>query len=115
MKGNPTLHIFLGSRIGKGLVVVHGDSTFINCKSMGENCYVNQNVTIGVVGVKSPVIGDNVRIATGAIVIGGVNIGDNVTIAAGCVVVKDVPDNCLVVGNPAIIKKKDGVRCNIPL
>lgn len=50
---------------------------------MGENCYVNQNVAIGVVGVKSPVIDDNVRIVTGAIVIGGVNIGDNVTIATG--------------------------------
>ncbi len=83
MKENPTLHIFPGSQIGQGLVVVHGGSTFINCKSMGENCYVNQNVAIGVVGVKSSVIGDNVRIVIGAIVIGGVNIGDNVTIAAG--------------------------------
>lgn len=82
---------------------------------MGENCCVNQNVTIGAVGAKLPIIGNNVRIASGAIVIGGINIGDNVVIAAGCVVVKDVPDNCLVVGNPAIIKKKNGVRCNIPL
>ena len=55
---------------------------------MGENCYVNQNVAIGVVGVKSPVIDDNVRIVTGAIVIGGVNIGDNVTIAAGVYLLK---------------------------
>jgi serine acetyltransferase len=115
MKGNPTLHIYPKSRIGKGLIVCHGDSTFINCQSMGENCYVNQNVTIGAVGAKLPIIGNNVRIASGAIVIGGINIGDNVVIAAGCVVVKDVPDNCLVVGNPAIIKKKNGVRCNIPL
>jgi len=115
LKGNPTLHIFHTCKIGKGLVIVHGDATYINCISMGENCYVNQCVTIGVVGDKRPIIGNNVRIATGAIVLGGIIIGDNTTIAAGCVVVKDVPANCLVVGNPAIIKRKDGINCNIPL
>ena len=83
MKGIPTLHIFPESRLGKGFVVDEADFSFINCKSMGENCYVNQNVAIGVVGVKSPVIDDEVRIVTGAIVIGGEYIGDNVTIAAG--------------------------------
>lgn len=115
LRKNPTLHIFTNTKIGKGLVIVHGDATFINCISMGENCYVNQCVTIGVVGDKRPVIGNNCRIATGAIVLGDISIGDNTTVAAGCVVVKDVPANCLVVGNPAIIKRKDGINCNIKL
>lgn len=33
----------------------------------------------------------------------------------GCVVVKDVPDNCTVIGNPACIVKKDGQKVCIPL
>ena len=36
-----------------------------------------------------------------------ITIGNNVTIGAGAVVVKDVPDNAVVVGNPArVIKYK---------
>ena len=45
-------------------------------------------------------IGNNVTIYTGAIVVGGIHIGNNVKIGAGAVVVKDVPNNCTVVGNP---------------
>ncbi|MFR6310842.1 DapH/DapD/GlmU-related protein [Anaerofustis stercorihominis] len=38
----------------------------------------------------------------------GVTIGENAIVGAGSVVTKDVPDNCVVVGNPAkIIKKLD--------
>lgn len=96
-------------------MIVHGDATFVYPKQIGENCYINQCVTIGMVGDKRPVIGKNVRVATGAIVIGDVRIGDNVVIGAGAVVVKDVPDNCVVVGNPARIVKKDGIKVDIKL
>ena len=36
----------------------------------------------------------------------GVNVGDNVVIASGAVVTKDVPDNVVVGGNPAKIIKQ---------
>ena len=114
MHEQESLHI-MTQKIGKGLIVVHGDSTFINAKEIGEKCYVNQNVTIGVIGDKKPTIGNNVRVASGAIVLGDITIGDNVTIAAGAVVVKDVPSNCMVAGNPAYIKKLNGERVNIKL
>lgn len=114
MHEQESLHI-MTKKIGKGLIVVHGDSTFINAKQIGERCYVNQNVTIGVIGNKKPTIGNNVRVATGAIVLGDITIGDNVIIAAGAVVVKSVPDNCMVAGNPAYIKKLNGERVNIKL
>ena len=110
-----SLHIFSDSKIGSGLMITHGDSTFVNPESMGSNCRINQNVTIGVVGNKRPKIGNNVRIATGAIVIGGITIGNNVIVAAGAVVVKNVPDNCMVAGNPARIKKMDGIKVDIKL
>jgi acetyltransferase-like isoleucine patch superfamily enzyme len=54
-------------------------------------------VTIG----KPIVIGRNVWIAAGAIVVGGVTIGEDSVVAAGSVVTKDVPPNVLVAGNPA--------------
>lgn len=53
-------------------------------------------------------IGENCYIGTGSTILGPVKIGNNVTIAAGAVVVKDVPDNCIVAGNPAkVVKWKD--------
>ena len=52
-----------------------------------------------------PVIGNNVTIYTGAIVVGGIHIGDNAVIGAGAVVVKDVPANTTVVGQPMRIIK----------
>ena len=48
-------------------------------------------------------IGNNVFIGAGAIILPGIEIGDNVIIGAGSVVTKDIPDNSLVVGNPAKI------------
>ncbi|MDR2010191.1 MAG: serine O-acetyltransferase [Bacteroidales bacterium] len=56
-----------------------------------------------------PTIGNNVKIYAGAKLIGGIKVGDNVKIGANAVVVKDVPDNCTVVGVPAYIVRRDGV------
>jgi len=47
------------------------------------------------------VIGNNVRILAGAIILFGVRIGDNAVISAGSVVNKDVPEGAFVAGNPA--------------
>lgn len=45
-------------------------------------------------------VGDNVWIGAGVQVMPGVTIGNNVVIGGGSVVVKDIPDNCVAVGNP---------------
>lgn len=50
-------------------------------------------------------IGNNVFVGAGAIVLPGVTIGNNVVIGAGSVVTKDVPDNSVVIGNPARVVK----------
>ena len=96
--------------VGKGLFIQHGFSTIITCHSIGDNCWVNQQVTIGYSGRFCPVIGDNVVINAGAKVIGNVVVGNNTIIGANAVVVKNVPPNCTVVGVPAYIIKRDGKK-----
>lgn len=54
---------------------------------------------------KPTIVGNDVWIGHGAIIIAGVNIGDGAIIAAGSVVTKDVPAMSIVAGNPAKIVK----------
>ena len=102
-----TLYITTGE-IGGGLFIHHGFSTVISAKSIGKNCWVNQQVTIGWTNKPNPpVIGDNVTITCGAKVLGDIHVGDNSIIGANAVVVHDVPNNSVVGGIPAKVIKKN--------
>jgi serine O-acetyltransferase len=103
--------------IGKGLVIQHGHSTRFNPASCGENCQIWHNATVGKAqsGGGCPVLGDNVKLTTGSCILGDIIIGNNVVIGAGTIVTKNVPDDCLIVGSPARIVRKNGIRVNIPL
>ncbi|MFJ7935109.1 maltose acetyltransferase domain-containing protein [Sporosarcina sp. NPDC096371] len=57
-------------------------------------------------------IGDNVWIGGRAVINPGVTIGNNVVVASGAVVIKDVPDNVVVGGNPARVIKEIAVSHN---
>ena len=59
-----------------------------------------------------PVIKDNVEILTNAVIAGDITIGNNCVIGPGAVVFKSIPDNCVVVGNPAYILKENGIIVN---
>jgi len=88
--------------------------------SIGKGCLINLNCTIGhdcVIGKfveLSPnvnvsgncTIGNYSNIGTGAVILPKITIGKNVIVAAGAVVTKSVPDNCMVAGVPAVIKKQ---------
>lgn len=53
------------------------------------------------------IIGDNVWIGGGAIIMPGVTIGSNVVIGAGSVVCKDIPDDVIAFGNPCRVIRKN--------
>jgi serine O-acetyltransferase len=101
--------------IGPGLYIQHGFSTVINARSLGENCWINQQVTVGSDKDQSPVIGNNVRICAGAVVIGDIHVGDNVVVGANSLLCKSTPANCVVAGVPAMIISRDGKKVRIPL
>ncbi|MDF4201839.1 serine acetyltransferase [Maribacter sp. SA7] len=102
------------ARIGKELAVHHGQALVVSPGTViGNNCSVRQSTTIGGKGFDrsnhtgSPIIGNNVHIGSNVCILGPIQIGNNVQIASGSVVIRDIPDNCTVVGNPGrIIYKK---------
>lgn len=105
------LEIAPGASIGPGLLLMHRHGVIIGPVTIGRNCVVHQNVTIGqrVAGGDQgvPRLGDNVWIGPGAIITGDITVGDGVTVSAGSVLSKDVPDRCLVAGNPARVIARD--------
>lgn len=108
-KPQPLLNV-AAENLGGGCYIQHGFSTIIAARSVGENLWINQCVTIGYSNATDcPTIGNNVTIGAGAKVIGNVYVGDNAIIGANAVVVKDVPANAVVGGVPArIIKYRNG-------
>lgn len=107
----PVATLYICTReIGGGLFIQHGFATMISAKRIGENCWINQQVTIGYKGDNNPVIEDNVKILCGAKVLGNVTMHSNSVAGANAVVVKDVPENAVVGGVPAHIIKFNGTE-----
>ena len=91
--------------IGGGFYIQHGFSTVVTAERIGENCWVNQQVTIGYKRDGRPTLEDNVRVYCGAKVIGKVTMKRNSIAGANAVVVADVPENAVVGGVPAKVLK----------
>jgi len=81
----------ISSNVPKSTWIPHPTGIVIaKSVKMGENCTVFQNVTIGVKGKgqkETPVIGNNVIIGAGAVILGNVKIKDNTTVKANSLVV----------------------------
>ncbi len=89
-----------GAKIGGGLIIAHYPGIVIGGGTqIGSNCTIFQNVTIGYRN-GFPIIGNNVFIGAGSIIIGPVKIGDDVKIGAGAIVINDVP-----IGSTCICEK----------
>lgn len=82
-----------------GIIVSHN-------ASVGRNCTIFHQVTIGETRGGAPRIGDNVIIGAGAKILGKITIGNNVSIGANAVVVHDVPDHAVVHAPEGVIVQK---------
>lgn len=115
-------HAIIGKfdvHIGKGSCVMT-NAIIESTVSIGENCLINLNsavthgsilgnfteISIGVMIAGNTKIGNNVLVGANSTILPNICIGNNSIIAAGSVVTKDVPDNCMVAGIPAVVKKR---------
>ena len=96
------------SDLEKGVNIAHFHGIVIHQKSrIGSGTTIYQNVCLGGRNGKGgPIIGKNCILGAGCCILGEITIGNNVNIGANAVVLKDVPNNCTVVGIPGKIVKK---------
>lgn len=109
------IEIHPGAVIGRGLFIDHGSGVVIGETTIiGDNCTIYQGATLGGTGKdtgkRHPTLGNNVMVGAGAKILGPITIGDNSKIAAGAVVLMDIPPNSTAVGIPARVVRRDNVR-----
>jgi len=110
------IQIPINTSIGEGFYIGHFGTIIINPKSiLGKNINIAPGVTIGQENrgerKGTPVIGDYCWIGTNSIIVGNIKIGNNVLVAPLTFVNFDVPDNSIVVGNPAkIISRENATK-----
>jgi UDP-2-acetamido-3-amino-2,3-dideoxy-glucuronate N-acetyltransferase len=77
-----------------------------------DNVFVGPNVTFtndkypkvkGNWQLLKTIVGNGASLGANSVILPGVNIGKNALVGAGCVVTNDIPENAIVVGNPAKI------------
>ena len=109
------IEIHPGAEIGHGLFIDHGSGVVIGETTIiGDNCTLYQGVTLGGTGKdtgkRHPTLGNNVMVGAGAKLLGAFTVGDNTKIAAGAVVLSDVPENSTAVGIPARVVRRAGEK-----
>jgi bifunctional UDP-N-acetylglucosamine pyrophosphorylase/glucosamine-1-phosphate N-acetyltransferase len=94
------------TNLGRGSKASH--LTYLGDATIGENSNIGAGtVTCNYDGKnKNPTdIGSNVKIGSDTMLVAPVKVGDGAVTGAGSVVIRDVPDNTLVAGVPATVKK----------
>lgn len=109
------VEIHPAATIGKGLFIDHGMGVVIGeTAEIGDYCTLYQGVTLGGTGKdhgkRHPTLGNNVMVGSGAKILGPFKVGDNARVAAGAVVLSEVPEGATAVGVPAKIARINGEK-----
>lgn len=109
------IEIHPAATIGRRVFIDHGTGVVIGETAIvGDDCTIYQGVTLGGTGKdkgkRHPTLGNGVMVGAGAKVLGPINIGDNTRIAAGAVVLADTPSDCTAVGVPARVVRVGGEK-----
>jgi serine O-acetyltransferase len=104
--------------IGGGLHISHIGGVHINEGAvLGKNCNLTHHITIGASAMGRsgiPVIGDDVYIGTGAVLVGKIRVGSGAKIAANTLVMTNVPEGATVMGVPGrIVMRPQSPRASI--
>lgn len=105
------IEIHPGATIGKRLFIDHGLGVVIGeTAEIGDDVLLYQGVTLGGTGAQKgkrhPTLGNRVVVGTGAAVLGDILLGDDVKVGAGSVVVHSVPEGSTVVGIPGRVVRE---------
>ena len=100
---------------GPGLSIVHLGPIIVNNRArIGANCRINASTVIATkagFADKTPVIGDNVYIGSGAKIFGDIVLADGIAIGANSVVNKSFTEpNVTIAGSPARIISHKGSK-----
>lgn len=109
------IEIHPGAKIGRNLFIDHGTGVVIGETTViGDDCTIYQGATLGGTGKdtgkRHPTLGSNIVVGAGAKILGPFTVGDNSKIAAGAVVLSAVPENSTAVGIPARIVRKENKK-----
>jgi serine O-acetyltransferase len=116
------IEIHPGATIGRRVFIDHGMGVVIGeTAEIGDDCVIYQGVTLGAgaaarQGAQSrdtkrhPTLGKGVVVGSGAEIQGAIFVQDNVRVASGSIVLKDVPANSIVVGVPGRVIYRDGQK-----
>lgn len=120
---HPSAFVALSSKIDEGSVVCHNayipvrahllENTLIQpMAAVGHDCIVGRNSVVAACVAMGGgcIIGDGSFVGMSASVKQGVKIGNNSVVGMGAVVIENVPDEALVVGNPARVIKRGKIR-----
>lgn len=99
------VHMDRRVRVGEDFHLIHAEGNISIHPSVviGDRVGIMHNVTIGLEpgSTGAPVIGNDVLIGVGAVILGAVKVGDRSSIAANSLVIADVPPDSVAIGVPA--------------